>query len=139
MENQVQIIESLINEVSIYFISAVDVKGFPHTKAMLSPRKREGVKYFYFTTALSSVKAIQYCENPKANLYFCNPETYNGILLVGTMEVLVDEKLKMELWRDGDTLYHSLGITDPDYCVLKFTADYGRHYSNLSSEDFNVE
>ncbi len=30
------------------------------------------------------------------------------------------------------------GVTDPDYCVLKFTAIKGRYYSNFKSEDFEI-
>ena len=33
--------------------------------------------------------------------------------------------------------YDAFGI-DPDYCVLKFTAQNGRYYSNFKSEDFEV-
>jgi general stress protein 26 len=31
-----------------------------------------------------------------------------------------------------------MGVTDPDYCVLKFTADNGRMYENFHSYDFKV-
>jgi general stress protein 26 len=138
MIDSVQSIENLINQINLFFLSSVDQKGFPNTKAMLSPRKREGLHTFYFTTALSSKKAIQFSKNPNANLYFCNPQTYDGVMLLGTAEVLTEPKLKEELWREGDSLYHPLGVTDPDYCVIKFTADNGRFYSNLKSEDFLV-
>ncbi|MFG6345363.1 MAG: pyridoxamine 5'-phosphate oxidase family protein [Lachnospiraceae bacterium] len=53
-------------------------------------------------------------------------------MLVGTMEVLQDAEIKQELWHPGDTMYYSGGVTDPDYCVLKFTAVKGRHYCALS-------
>ena len=45
---------------------------------------------------------------------------------------------KEMIWRDGDTTYYSKGVTDPDYCVLKFTARTGRYYSNFSSENFGI-
>ena len=32
----------------------------------------------------------------------------------------------------------SAGGDDPDYCVLRFTAERGRYYQNFSSEDFAV-
>jgi len=35
-------------------------------------------------------------------------------------------------------MYYSLGVTDPDYCVLKFTALNGRMYENFKSYDFKV-
>lgn len=129
-------VSDLINEVNIFMISSVDSEGFPNTKAMLSPRKREGIKMIYFTTALSSMKAVQFSQNSKANIYFCNASTFKGVMLMGTMEVLTDVDLKEEMWREGDELYHPLGITDPDYCILKFTTQKGRFYSQLSSENF---
>jgi general stress protein 26 len=31
------------------------------------------------------------------------------------------------------------GVTDPDFCVLRFTAESGRYYSNFKSENFQPE
>ena len=31
------------------------------------------------------------------------------------------------------------GVTDPDYCVLKFIAEMGRHYRDLKTEVFSVD
>ena len=31
------------------------------------------------------------------------------------------------------------GVTDPDYSVLKFTAETGRHYRDLKTEDFSID
>ncbi len=54
------------------------------------------------------------------------------------MEVLEDAAIKEEIWERGDTMYYPQGVTDPDYCVLKFTAQSGRYYSNFNSEGFEV-
>ena len=62
-----------------------------------------------------------------------------GVMLKGTMDVLHDSKTKEMIWNDGDEMYYPQGVTDPDYCVLKFTAENGRHYSNFKSENFTVE
>lgn len=35
-------------------------------------------------------------------------------------------------------MYYPQGVTDPDYCVLRFTATQGRFYSNFKSENFNI-
>ena len=45
---------------------------------------------------------------------------------------------KEMIWREGDTMYYPLGVTDPDYCVLKFAATGGRYYSNFKSETFEI-
>ncbi len=139
MQNAEQTIRKLIDKQEVAFISSVDEAGFPNTKAMLPPRKREGVKTFYFTTNTSSIRAAQYRENPKASIYFCDHRFFQGVLLVGTMEVLEDIASKEMIWRDGDTMYYPYGVTDPDYCVLKFTAQTGRYYTNFHSENFAIK
>lgn len=122
------------------FIGSVDEEGYPNLKAMFAPRKIEGDS-FYFSTNTSSLRVQQFMKNPKASLYFYNRGRfkYEGIMLIGTMEVLQDEDIKREIWCIGDTMYYKNGVTDPDYCVLKFTAIKGRHYCDLKTESFNME
>lgn len=139
MRNPEQTIGNLIDKQSVAFISSVDNEGFPNTKAMLPPRKREGIKSIYFTTNTSSMRVSQYRENPKSSVYFCDKRFFRGVMLKGTMEILEDIESREMIWREGDTMYYPLGVTDPDYCVLKFTAEKGRFYSNFKSEDFTIE
>ncbi len=129
-----------IEKQKVAFIASVDEDGFPNVKAMFAPRKREG-NCFYFTTNTSSMRAQQFMKNPKASIYFYNKGRfkYEGIMLTGTMEVLQDEEIKKEIWQIGDTMFYKKGVTDPDYCVLKFTAARGRYYCDLKTENFSVE
>ena len=48
---------------------------------------------------------------------------------------LTDEVL---IWRKGDTQYYPGGVTDPNYCVLKFTAIDGRFYSDFYPRSFVI-
>jgi len=130
---------NLIDHQNIAFISSVDESGFPNTKAMLPPSKREGIKNFYFTTNTSSMRVGQYRDNPKACIYFCDKRFFRGVMLKGTMEVLEDAQSKEMIWNEGDEKYYSQGVTDPDYCVLRFSACEGRYYSNFSSETFSID
>lgn len=138
MKDIINTVSNLIDHQSVSFISSVDETGFPNTKAMLPPRKRDGIKTFYFTSNTSSMRASQYRKNPKACIYFCDRRFFRGVMLVGTMEVLEDSDSKELIWREGDTMYYPQGVTDPDYCVLRFTAVKGRYYSNFSSQTFDV-
>lgn len=133
-------IYEFIKKQKTAFIASVDEDGFPNIKAMFTPRKIEG-NCFYFTTNTSSMRTEQYMKNPKASIYFYNKGrfVYEGIMLVGTMEVLQDEEIKKEIWQPGDTIYYKKGVTDPDYCVLKFTAVKGRRYCDLQKESFVLE
>ena len=139
MRDTVQTIGNTIDKISVSIISSVDEEGFPNTKAMLPPRKREGIKHLYFTTNTSSMRVKQYSENPKACVYFFDQRLFRGIMLKGTMEVLQDNKSKKMIWKDGDEMYYPKGVTDPDYCVLKFTAQNGRYYSDFKSESFEIK
>ena len=138
MKNPEQTIGNLIDKQKIAFIASVDGDGFPNMKAMLSPRKRNALREIWFSTNTSSERVAQYRENPKASVYFYDRRFYRGVMLKGTMEVLEDAAIKEELWAFGDKMYYPQGVTDPDYCVLKFTAQNGRYYANFKSEDFDI-
>lgn len=138
MRDAEKTVGNMIDKIGVSIISSVDEDGFPNTKAMLPPRKREGIKHIYFTTNTSSMRVSQYMNNSKACVYFYDKRFFRGVMLTGVMEVLEDKTSKEMIWRDGDEMYYSKGVEDPDYCVLKFTAHKGRFYSNFKSEDFNI-
>lgn len=129
----------IIDKQKITFIGSIDAEGFPNIKAMLQPRKREGINHIYLTTNTSSMRVAQYRENNHACIYFCDTRFFRGIMLRGTMEVLTDSTSKEMIWREGDTMYYPEGVTDPDYCVLKFTATSGRYYHGYKSEEFIID
>lgn len=138
LRNVEKTIGNLIDKQKTAFIASVSEDGFPNIKAMLPPRKREGIHTFYFSTNTSSMRTMQYKKNPKASIYFTDRRFFRGVMLVGTMEVLEDAESKKMIWHRGDTIYYHGGVTDPDYCVLKFTAHSGRYYANFKSETFEI-
>ncbi len=134
-------IERFVGKQDVSFVCSVDDDGFPNVKAMLKPRKRNGLKEFWFSTNTSSMRVRQYQDNPKASIYFYHKGLirYEGVMLKGTMEVFTDQATKDMIWRKGDSVFYRKGVTDPDYCVLKFTAESGRYYKDLKTESFSVE
>ena len=145
MRDAEKTIGNMADKAGNCFISYVDGEGFPVTKAMLKPRQREGIRTFWFSTNTSSNKVKTssnkvkcFRDNPKASIYFMDRRYFRGASLSGTVEVLEDPEVKERLWLEGDTLFYKEGVTDPDYCVLKFTAEKGRYYSNMKSEDFEI-
>ncbi|MDR2081785.1 MAG: pyridoxamine 5'-phosphate oxidase family protein, partial [Campylobacteraceae bacterium] len=87
MKNPEETIGNLIDKQSISFISSIDEDGFPNTKAMLAPCKRESIKTFYWHTNSPSIRIKQYRNNSKACIYFCDKRFFRGVMLKGTMEV----------------------------------------------------
>ena len=131
-------IGNMIDKAPLTQICYLDDESYPITKAMLKPREREGIKEFWFSTNTSSNKVKFFRKNPKASIYFVDKRFFRGVSLVGTVEVLETAEAKERIWQTGDIMYYHGGVTDQDYCVLKFTAIKGRYYSNFKSEDFTV-
>ena len=133
-------IANFIKRQKIAFIGSIDDEGFPNVKAMLKPRKAEGLHELYFTTNTSSMRVKQYLNNCNAGVYFCHKGLirYTGVMLKGKMEVLTDQETKNMIWKKGDTMFYKGGVTDPDYCVLRFTAESGRYYCDLKTESFSI-
>ena len=138
LKNPEETIGKMIDKAGISFISYIDSGGFPVTKAMLKPRERNGIKEIWFSTNTSSNKVKCFRENSKASAYFVDKRFFRGVSLIGTVEVLETSEAKERIWRTGDKMYYKNGVTDPDYCVLKFTAVKGRYYSNFKSVDFEI-
>ncbi len=134
-------IEKFIDKQKVSFICSIDDENYPNVKAMLKPRKRIGLKEFYFSTNTSSMRVKQYLNHPNASIYFYHKGLikYVGVMLIGKMEVLTDQETKNMIWQRGDTLFYKEGVTDPDYCVLKFTAKSGRYYCDLKTDNFDIE
>ena len=138
MKNPEQTIGNMAEECSPGFFGYKYDEGFPGPRGVLEARVREGIQVFWFHTNTSSNKVKFYRENPKASIYFVDTRFFRGVCLAGNVEVLETSEAKEMLWQEGDTMYYKEGVTDPDYCVLKFTAVKGRYYSNFHSEDFVI-
>lgn len=133
-----RIANDLIDNCETAIIWSVDSLWFPNIKAMLKPRERDWLKIYYFTTNTSSIRVKQFLKNPKSSIYFFDSMKFQWIMLKWLMEVVQDQKTKDRIWRDWDTMYYPWWIMDPDYSVLKFTADSARLYSHFRSYDFEI-
>ena len=134
-------IEKFIDKQKVSFICSIDDDKYPNVKAMLKPRKRNGLKEFYFSTNTSSMRVKQYLKNPNACIYFYHKGLikYTGVMLKGKMEVITSQDIKNMIWKKTDTMFYKKGVTDTDYCVLKFTAISGRYYCDLKTESFDIK
>ena len=139
MRDSEKTIGNLIEHQKTAYLSSLDGDGFPDVRAMLAPRVREGIRVFYLTTNTSSEKVEQLRKNQKACLYFCDRRFFRGVTLKGTVEICEDPETKELIWEPGDTMYYKEGVTDPDYCVIKFTAFSGKYYAGFQVEEFSIE
>lgn len=136
-ENLIKNIESLVDRQDVCFLSFINLQGFPTVRTMLNPRKRQGLKEFYLTTNAASQKVQALQHDPKSGLYFYDRALYRGVAFSGTCEIIRDQSVKDEIWRDMDTIFYQ-NNADPDYCVIKFTAVSARLYQDYQSTDFSL-
>jgi len=127
----------LINSSKICLLGTNAEDGFPNIKAMLNLR-HEGLKHIWFSTNTSSKRLQQLKRDKRACVYYVDEKNFRGLMLVGTVDVLQDIESKTMLWSEGAEVYYPLGVEDPDYSVLRFTARRGNYYHGLRNITFDI-
>ncbi|WHH60031.1 pyridoxamine 5'-phosphate oxidase family protein [Petroclostridium sp. X23] len=112
--------EAIMKNANVATIAKIDDKGYPRAST-ISSIKTDGVKTVWFSTGLSSSKVKFFMINNKASV--CYREGGNNITLIGTIDILSDPELKKQLWVDWFINHFPGGVTDPNYCILKFTTN----------------
>lgn len=128
----------LMKSAKIALVGSIDDMGFPNIKAMMN-LESEGLRKIWFSTNTSSRRISFLKENPKTCVYYVDSDKFMGLMLVGTIEVTQDNEIRRKLWADGCEVYYPLGIEDPDYSVLCFTAERGNFYQGLKNVDFEIK
>ena len=120
-------IQSLIDRSLFADLGYIGEDGKPAIRRVFCVWHR-GIGGHLISTNTSSghVKALS--GRPDACLYFSDSETFEGICLTGRAVPTRDKAYRKLLWNDGDEKYYPLGMDDPDYCVIGFTAEKGAYY-----------
>jgi general stress protein 26 len=128
---------ALVNRSPIAMLGTNGDNGYPNIKAMLN-MEHDGLKRVWFSTNTSTRRVAQVLRDARACVYFVDFKDWMGLMLVGEVQVLQDAASKQRLWREGYEKYYPLGVTDPDYSVLCFTARWGNFYHALSNVSFDL-
>ena len=131
-------IKGLRRKSKFAYVSSINEEGFPQIKCMFVI-KDDNPRIHYFSTNTSTKRVQQFLANPKASVYYCNNLLFKGALFTGMMEVLTDDETKARFWEKGDEKYYPLGATDPDYCILRFTAETVNYYQRLHNTTASID
>jgi general stress protein 26 len=126
---------ALVERSGIALVGSNGDGGHPWIKAMLN-METEGLETVWFSTNTSSRRVAQFLRDPRACVYFVDFSDWMGLMLVGEMEVLSDPESRQRLWREGFEKYYPLGVSDPDYSVLRFKATSANYYRQLDNLTF---
>lgn len=119
-------------------ISSVGEDGYPATRALIQPVLIEE-NVIWFATYTSSRKVRHYRAEPKACVYFYEKgRNFQGVEIKGTMEVCTDQQTKERFWKPFFTRFYRKGVTDPDYCILKFTGFEAEWFASQKTQTIQL-
>jgi general stress protein 26 len=130
----------LVEASLIASVGTLDETGAPRVVAMIVAEK-EGLRRLWFSTNTSSEHVAQLERDSRASVYFAQwvESPWRGLTLGGRMEILRDRASRERLWEDGCERYYPKGVDDPDYAVLRFTAEWGKFYQYGTKMRFEIE
>ena len=120
---------ALVEGSPIATVATLTESGAPRIVAMIKA-EHEGMKTIWFSTNTSSEHVRDLQSDPRACVYFAQwaAEPWRGLTLEGSVEILRDRSSRERLWEEGCERFYPKGIDDPDYTVLRFTAESGKYY-----------
>ena len=129
----------LVERSLIAMVGTLGEDRDPQIRAMIAAEK-EGIRTIWFSTNTSSEHVAQLGRDPRASVYFAEwgKEPWRGLMLSGHMEILRDRASRERLWEDGCERFYPNGVDDPDYTVLRFTAEWGKYYQYGTKMRFDV-
>lgn len=107
----------MVATAQVITVASIDENGYPRPVAMVKLKDEEGA--IYVSTGTSSAKTAHFKANSKAGISIV--EGGNSVVYTGDMEIVTDEAIKRSLWGDWMLDHFPVGVSDPEYCVLKFT------------------
>ena len=120
-------LQSLIDRSLFADLGYIGADGRPAIRRVFCVWHR-GMGAHLISTNTSSGHVKLLSERPDACLYFADSESFEGVCLTGRAVPTRDRALRELLWNDGDEKYYPLGVDDPDYCVIEFTAERAEYY-----------
>jgi Uncharacterized stress protein (general stress protein 26) len=141
----------LIKKADAAYLTTIDENGFPSTRAMLNlknvvqfPKLVDFMSQYdedftlFFTTNTSSVKVSQILNNARVAVYYCDPETWHGVMCQGEIEIVHDKEIKHAIWQNGWTMYYPQGKDSEDYAILKLKPAYIKSYYQFQQNDLKL-
>ena len=127
----------------VMMLGTVGTSGAPEIKAMVKTRN-DGLHRFWFCSNTSARRTEVLRRDGLACLYAyefaadTSPMVCRGVMLSGIAELSWDDDLRRSFWQDFMTMYYPKGPLDPDFVVVKFTAERGNYYEGLQNKDFSI-
>jgi len=125
----------LIKQAANVHLGVIDKSGYPVVMVM-SLINPETISEIFLSSTISSNKVKSLQANNKASVCYSTKD-YN-ITLVGEVEILTDQATKSKCWQNWFIEVYPGGETDPDYCIIKFTAKRASLYIDCEIAEIDL-
>lgn len=125
METLKEKADAMLQRSEVVVLTSINKEGYPRPVPM-SKIKSEGIAVIWMSTGLNSVKTKDFLANPKAGV--CFQEQGNSVALTGEVEIITDNAIKKEMWQDWFIEHFTEGASDPNYVLIKFTAQHATYW-----------
>lgn len=109
--------EELLARCEDVTIASINSEGFPRPVPM-AIMKTAGCSEIWMSTGADSLKTIEFKANPKAGVCYSN--NGDSVAMRGYVDVVTDDALRKEMWKDWMIHHFPQGPTDPNYVLLRF-------------------
>lgn len=116
---------ALLEASNLVTVSSVHAEGYPRP-CVMAKLKSDGFGTVWFATGTDSRKTADFKKNAKAGLSYHDQD--DSVTLIGKAEIIEDMDVKKEMWSDWLLAHFSGGVTDPNYCLIRFTAEEATYY-----------
>jgi len=130
------------------FLGTINKDGYPNIRAMNNLRNAEQYSrliplfekqkedfMILFSTNTSSEKVSHIRKNPKVSVYYKKPGKWQGVTLIGEVEIVKDPNVILSIWDDTWKKFYPLGYNDPDHTVLRI---FPKKAKGWNSEKFTT-
>lgn len=115
------------------YLGVIDEEGCPSVSTV-SPINPGSILELYFATGTNASKTRRIMADSRAGV--CFRSEGNNITLAGEAQILTDQPTKSQCWTDWFIGHFPGGETDPNYCVIKFTAKRASLWIDNQSAEF---
>jgi len=151
-ETEAMVLGLQLMEVSeMVYLTTIQPDGYPHTRALWNLRNRTMFGRLWllfrehkddylvlFSTNTSSNKVTHIEANPKICAYYCDPQDYRGLTLIGDAEIVEDLEVKKALWAPEWKFYYPEGLEDPDFTVISLKPGKAKYYHRLERCEWEI-
>ena len=119
-------LQDLVSDFEVAMLVTQSTNGI-HARPMAIARLEDGIGA-YLVTDINSLKIDEINANPDAVLTFQSARKFASVR--GKLAVLSDRHLIEKMWKGAWKVWFPDGKSDPNICLLKFTAHEGEYWDN---------